>query len=181
MNQLSIALSARTLRRAVPALILAGGALLAALAAGPALADRDEHEGHERHGSSRTATPAPPAYAQECGSCHLAFPPGMLPAASWHRLMGRLDRHYGTDASLDAATRDRLQGWLQQNAATGRRAGSEPPEDRITRSAWFVRQHDEVRADVWRRASVRSAANCSACHPRADKGDFNEHGVRIPR
>jgi hypothetical protein len=28
----------------------------------------------------------------------------MLPAASWQRLMGNLPRHFGTDASLDAAT-----------------------------------------------------------------------------
>ena len=46
----------------------------------------------------------PPAYVQECGSCHAAYPPGMLPARSWQRVMGGLDRHYGSDASLDAPT-----------------------------------------------------------------------------
>ena len=45
----------------------------------------------------------PPAYRQECASCHTAYPPGMLPAASWQRIMTGLDKHYGTDAALDAA------------------------------------------------------------------------------
>ena len=27
----------------------------------------------------------PAAYRQECASCHTAYPPGMLPAASWQR------------------------------------------------------------------------------------------------
>ena len=49
--------------------------------------------------------PTPPAvYTQECGSCHLAFPPSLLPKASWQRVMSGLDKHYGSDASLDAAT-----------------------------------------------------------------------------
>ena len=44
-----------------------------------------------------------PAYKQECAGCHMAYPPGMLPAGSWSRMMKGLDQHYGTDASLDPA------------------------------------------------------------------------------
>ena len=58
-----------------------------------------------------------PAYQQECAACHLAYPPGMLPAPSWKRIMGGLEHHYGTDASLDeASVRQRLQrfeAWLR--------------------------------------------------------------------
>ena len=45
-----------------------------------------------------------PATLSECGSCHLAFPPSMLPAASWTRMMAELQDHFGDDASLDADT-----------------------------------------------------------------------------
>lgn len=38
---------------------------------------------------------------QECASCDIAFPPSMLPAASWKRMMGELENHFGDDASLD--------------------------------------------------------------------------------
>lgn len=126
-------------------------------------------------------TPSLPAYRQECAACHVAYPPGLLPAASWQRLMGNLPRHFGTDASLDAATAQEISTWLTRNAATRKRLATPPPEDRITRSDWFVRQHDEVPADAWKRASIKSASNCSACHTRADQGDFDEDHVRIPR
>ena len=88
--------------------------------------------------------PPLPEYTQECASCHLAYPPGLLPAASWRRVMDNLPRHYGTDASLDPALTRKLSAWLEANAGTGKRAREQPSEDRITRAAWFVREHDEV-------------------------------------
>lgn len=33
------------------------------------------------------SVPLLPKYQQECSSCHVAYPPDMLPAASWQRLM----------------------------------------------------------------------------------------------
>lgn len=125
-------------------------------------------------------TPLLPAYKQECASCHVAYPPGFLPAQSWQRLMSRLSQHFGTDASIDAAQVKQLESWLVQNAAT-RRAQEPPAEDRITRSAWFVREHRKVSQSVWDRPSIKGPANCAACHTRADQGDFDEHTVRIPR
>ena len=129
----------------------------------------------------RSAVPPLPAYTQECAACHVAFPPRLLPAESWRRVLNGLPRHYGTDASLDAATVDALAAWLSANAGSDRRAREAPPEDRITRSAWFLRKHDEVPAAVWQRPAVKSAANCAACHTRAAQGSFDEHSVRIPR
>jgi len=131
--------------------------------------------------TSASHAAAPGTVAQECGSCHLAFPAGMLPAESWKRIMNSLPRHFGTDASVDAATRASIEKTLVAGAATSGRAAMPPPEDRITRGNWFVRKHHEVSASVWSRPAIKSAANCGACHTRADQGDFNEHAVRIPR
>lgn len=128
--------------------------------------------------------PPLPLYAQECAACHLAYPPGLLPAASWQRLLATLPRHFGTDASLDEASVRELSGWLGRHAAGYRKVQREPappPEDRITRSSWFVREHREISAATWQRPAVKSASNCAACHTRADQGDFDEHTVRIPR
>ncbi len=131
---------------------------------------------------SPSRLPLLPAYQQECASCHVAYPPGMLPAASWQRLMANLPRHFGTDASLDPATTQSLSTWLTANAGTYKRVTADPPpDDRLTRAPWFARKHHEVASAVWQRPAVHSAANCVACHPQADKGDFNEHAVRIPR
>ena len=61
-----------------------------------------------------------PAYQQECGSCHVAYPASLLPASSWQRIMLGLDQHYGSDASLDADTTRQIGAWLQQHAAKQR-------------------------------------------------------------
>lgn len=125
------------------------------------------------------AQPASPAqtYRQECSGCHVAYPPRLLPAQSWERILSNLSHHFGTDASLDEPQVRAIGSWLAQQSA----AGAAPPEDRITRSRWFLHEHDEVPAATWKRASIRSPSNCAACHTRADQGDFNEHTVRIPR
>jgi hypothetical protein len=147
--------------------------LLAALCCAPAAwADDDERA---------PRTPLLPKYQQECAACHLAYPPGLLPAASWQRLMTTLPHHFGTDASLDPATVKQLATWLTANAGTERRVREAPPQDRITRSAWFIRQHDEVPAATWKRPAIKSASNCMACHTQADRGNFDEDFVRIPK
>lgn len=122
----------------------------------------------------------PPAYLQECASCHVAYPPGMLPARSWQRVMSGLDRHYGTDASTDAATVQQLSAWLQSYAGTYKRVAEEPPQERITRSAWFERKHRKVEPAIWQLPSVKSAANCAACHSGAEQGRFDDDDLRMP-
>lgn len=123
----------------------------------------------------------PAAYAQECAACHTAYPPGMLPARSWQRIMSGLDKHFGTDASLDPATVKQLSTWLQAHAGTYKRVAEEPPQDRITRAAWFVREHRKIDPAVWKHASVKSAANCAACHSTADQGDYGERSLQFPK
>ena len=132
---------------------------------------------------SGRAMPAqvPKAYGAECASCHTAYPPSLLPAVSWKRIMNGLDKHYGVDASLDKATVQQLSQWLDTYAGTYKRVGNEaPPQDRITRSSWFERKHRGVQPSVWKLASVKSAANCAACHTRADAGQFDDDHLRIP-
>lgn len=123
------------------------------------------------------------AYTQECASCHMAYPPALLPGASWQRIMTTLNKHYSVDASLDAASQKKISQWLTDNAATGKRSSAEPPKDRITQSEWFLRKHNshEVPPSVWKRASIGSPSNCNACHAQAAQGDFEEDKVRIPK
>ena len=122
----------------------------------------------------------PKAYIAECAACHTAYAPGLLPARSWQRIMSGLDKHYGTDASLDDATVKQLSTWLQANAGTYKRVVEEPPQDRLTRSAWFERKHHDIPASVWKHASIKRAANCAACHTGADRGDFDDDNIRMP-
>jgi hypothetical protein len=129
----------------------------------------------------RRSAPLIPQYRTECSACHVPYPPALLPAESWGRIIGNLSRHYGVDATLDAGTADVLGRWLEANAATGRKARAVPPEDRITRSPWFLHEHGEISARTLRSAGQGRPADCAACHTAASLGDFNERNIRIPR
>ena len=131
------------------------------------------------------------AWKAECGSCHLAFPPGLLPERSWKKMMGGLDKHFGENASVDEKIAREITQFLVANSAdlSGNRRSTKilqsiPPDStplRITETNNFIRKHDEISASVFKRTKIGSAANCSACHKSAEQGDFSEHNVSIPR
>ena len=60
--------------------------------------------------------PLPPAYVEECGSCHVAFPGRMLDAASWSAVIAGLEQHFGVDASADPATLEPIRAYLASTA-----------------------------------------------------------------
>lgn len=155
--------------RSVSVLSLGVASLLAVL---PLQAGAD---GHRR---MLPASPASASYTAECGSCHIAFPPRLLSASGWERIMAGLDRHFGDDASVEPAVRAELTAYLRAHAGSPRKfdAGA----TRISETRWFRKEHDEVPAEVWASKQVRSAANCAACHTQAARGDFSERDLNLP-
>ncbi len=95
--------------------------------------------------------------------------------------MAGLDKLFETVASLSPQDVQTISGYLTLHASNRWTSTAAPL--RITDSAWFKTKHrpDEINPAVWKRASVKSQANCMACHPGADKGDFNERNIRIPK
>jgi len=160
------------------------GALLAAALAtavlGVARADDDEEE------SGRRGIAMDPTYSEECGACHVAFPPGLLSRQSWQAVMGGLTEHFGTDASLDAATAARIDAYLQASAGRRETRGADGrPLLRITETGWFRREHRPgehgMTRTVFDSTEVGSAANCQACHRGAAEGRYGEREIRLPR
>ena len=123
----------------------------------------------------------PKSYDAECASCHMAYPPGLLSEKSWQNVMAGLSKHFGTDASIDSKDQLEITNWLKKNAATKQKYSELAPENRITKTSWFIRKHDEIKPDVWKRQGVKSAANCGACHTTAAEGIFSEKNVSIPK
>lgn len=155
--------------------------------------DRHEREDHSRWlPAGRDLEPATnPTYAAECGACHLAYPPGLLPGDAWGRVMDSLSDHYGDDASLDPTTQARIRGYLNANGAdSSTRVRSrafaavpiltdQPP--RITQTRYFQHKHDEIPPRLVRdNPDVMSFSRCETCHQGAQRGRFNEDDVRIP-
>lgn len=121
------------------------------------------------------------AWREECSACHIAYPARFLPATSWNEIMRTLDKHFGADASVEAATGEKINRYLASAERSPPRSQVGPPALRITETRWFAHEHDEVSAKQWRNPKVKSAANCAACHQDAEAGRFSERSLRIPQ
>ena len=167
--------------------------LVAAVAAVPLVWGDDdeggEHEGGWLQGATSDIKPVRnELYQQECASCHMTYQPGLLPAASWRKIMAGLDAHFGENAELAAEDMQAILAYLEANAADtvslGRSASfaRQAPEGsiRITENPYFLRKHREIPKRVLAHEKIGSFSNCVACHRSADKGVYNEHDVNIP-
>ena len=123
----------------------------------------------------------PASFKAECGSCHLAYPPGLLAAKDWQRTMAGLKDHFGTEATVDAKIGLEIAAFLERNAGNPEKLGGAGEPPRITQTARFVRKHREVSAKTWSDPRVKSKANCEACHRGAANGSFSEHEITMPQ
>lgn len=130
-------------------------------------------------------------WREECGSCHLAFHPSLLPARSWQKLMAQQGQHFGTDLALDADVSAAVLAFMVNNAAEhsnreaafkiNRSIKAEVTPLRITETPYWVGKHREIADAVWRSPKVKSKANCAACHLDAEAGTFEDAAMQIPR
>ena len=135
--------------------------------------------------------PDDPTWREECGSCHLAFHPNLLPARSWQRLLAEQDRHFGTDLALAPSTTATVLAFLTRNAAEhspteaafkiNRSVPAASTPLRITETPYWIAKHESIGVDVWVRPTVKSKANCAACHVDAEAGTFEDSAMRLPR
>lgn len=129
-------------------------------------------------------------WREECGSCHVAFYPALLPSRSWRRLMTEQDKHFGTDLALDAATQTAILSFLGANAAekhlteAGFKIDSSLKPDavplRITETPYWVKKHREISNSDWLSPKVKSKTNCDSCHVDAKDGTFEDAAMQIP-
>ena len=132
-----------------------------------------------------------PVYKEECGSCHMAYPPGLLPARSWEKVMAELENHFSDNAELDADTHQLINQFLLINSADksdyrrsqkfNRSININDVPVRISETPYFRHEHDEI-PSRWLTANskINSFSQCDACHTKAEQGSFNEHDVHIP-
>ncbi len=127
-------------------------------------------------------------WRSECAeSCHNAFHPSLLPAASW-RAMVASDGHFGDNLSLDPKTRQEVTDFLaaysaEQSASEVSKkimlsSGQAPA--RITVVRYWKDKHSEISESVFSRKSIVSRSNCAACHPGAESGSFEDKDIKIP-
>ena len=83
----------------------------------------------------------------------MVYPPYLLPAVSWNKLLTRLGDHFGESLSLDDLTREEIRKYLTENSADRsgtetagkilRNLGGSPPA-RITDVPYIRRKHREI-------------------------------------
>jgi hypothetical protein len=150
----------------------------------------EDHESGENAYRPKATFEQDAVYIEECGACHLAYPPGLLPAESWRDTMMGLADHFGENSELDAETATHIGEYLDRNALRkGKRSNMskmlrnmpEPPPARITELPYFVHEHDEIpRRMLKDNPEVRSISQCGSCHRDAERGVFDEDRIIIP-
>ena len=129
-------------------------------------------------------------WREECGACHLAFHPSLLPARSWKIMMAEQASHFGEDLFLEPDAVSEIETFLIENAAE-----QEPTEAawkinrsipksetllRITEAPYWLQKHQDISDATWKDPKVNSKVNCAACHLDAELGTFEDAAMRLP-
>ena len=140
--------------------------------------------------NSSTFSPPSPSYGEECGACHFAYQPELLPSGSWEKILTGFEDHFGEMMELDPESEKIIGEYLKANAAehsSAKRAVKimrslrDQTPLRITEIPYIQQKHDEVSLTVLKRKLIGSLSNCSACHKTAEKGIYEDDYVSIPR
>ncbi len=165
------------------------GALLACVAAGAA----DDRFVKERPGSMNGFMPVTnQQYLKECGACHFAYLPGLMPARNWQAVMTSLDKHFGENVQLPESSRSALLDYLTANAsdrspyAGSRWLNENIPANRTTRRLtaipFIAYKHTVVLEAIARnfKIEVRKLTNCQSCHTEIENGSIGIMELYIP-
>lgn len=132
-------------------------------------------------------------YQDECGECHFAYQPGLLPAKSWEKLLTAkaLHDHFGDNAEMD---KDALSGvleyavdnaadksWYKRSRKIAVATAAGPAPLRITELRYIKRKHGDIPEKMIKgNNDVKSLSYCDKCHTQAAKGVFDADTVLIP-
>lgn len=130
-------------------------------------------------------------WRSECGDCHFAFHPSLLPKRSWVKIFAEQHDHFGDDLDLDADTIKQLTRFHVNNAAENgvtepaRKINFSIPDSetpiQITKTAYWVHKHSDISDKYWKSEKVITKSNCAACHLDAEQGTYEDSDMRLPK
>ena len=160
--------------------------VISTFCASASYADKGDKEKYERELLSSVTNET---YKQECGACHFNYNPGLLPSASWEKILNILPSHFGEDVSINEKSMNEIIKYLTENSAensSSKRSrkilhslkGQIPL--RISETPYIKEKHHELNSSIFNRASIGSRSNCIACHTTAEQGNYDDDNVKIP-
>ncbi len=130
-------------------------------------------------------------WRSECGDCHLAYYPVLLPARSWTELLRSQTDHFEEDLGLDDKTLTEIQNFLIANASESelnepaRKINASTPSDatptRVIDTVYWKKKHEKIKNVYWKHELVGNKGNCEACHLDAVQGSFEDSAMRLPK
>jgi hypothetical protein len=173
--------------------LFAATLLIGAGLAGPcALASHERFHKASKDSKDGFLAATDPTYVKECGSCHFAYSPGLLPARSWDLHMARLEKHFGEVVTLQPATRDTIARYLAENAADRSpyegsqyfmaRIKADATPYRFLEVPLYREMHSIIQEviSIKAKVKVRTLTNCNACHQFASEGSFATSEMFVP-
>lgn len=128
-----------------------------------------------------------PVFVNECGSCHTLYPPTLLPQESWAKLMGDLSNHFGDDASLDPDDQQSILAYLlahsaetsaQEMSVKMMQTFQKRDMIAITQTPFWKKRHKHISEEIFKSDSVKSRANCKACHTDVEQGRIEDSAIK---
>ena len=140
--------------------IIACSFMIYSLCFSVAFADKHKEERKEQESFSPITNET---YKQECSTCHFNYQPGLLPAASWKKILNALPFHFDEEVSIDDKSLYEIEKYLSENSAessSSKRArkiirslkGQAPL--RITETPYIREKHHELSSAIFARPSI---------------------------
>ena len=151
-----------------------------------------KHDRHRdgKHSHNAVRPDSNPVYKAQCGSCHLAYPPELLPESSWLKLLEGIDDHFEESVELDADSQNTIKSHLISNSAdhsSTKQAAkimnclNNSTPLRITEIPYIIKEHHKINPETFTRKAIGSFSNCAACHTGAEEGNYDDDNVKIPQ
>ncbi len=129
-------------------------------------------------------------FFEECSSCHILYPPFLLPENSWKIMMNNLEDHFGDDASLEEVDRLSIKNYLLSHAAQHSTKESalkimqsmkNKDTIAITQTPYWIQRHKNIDKALFQSAKVQKKSNCKACHKNFEHGLLNDKDIHLPK
>ena len=103
--------------------------------------------------------------------------------------MAGLEDHFGEDARLEQQVADDIIAHLTTHAAEAWDTEASNRFSRVSPTApyqisatpYWVRKHDEVGEEVFKRKGIGGRSHCASCHRDAATGHFDDQNIEIPK